>query len=481
MLTRPNELVRVQPPPGFNWPFVTYPLKVYRNGTTYGSAISTDFVAEKYINPLCWSKIYHVNVATGNDGNTGLGSYTGDFSNALQTIHQAVTLGNATSAPYMVLVYAGTYSMGNSFNGTTGIVPTQDSAFFAYGGRVVNGAFDPSTYTLDGTQTNCYTTTTSLSARVFDLLNQDEFGNYKELKYVTTPTLANSTPGSFAVSGTTVYVHRADGAAATSSNTRLYKTYPSACLLTASVPNIYFNGFDFEGGQFAAQYSNNATLRTGNTVSVNCTFKYSGVASTISGANAISFDNTAGLAAYVGCTAQASYNDGFGWHWDNVTYNQGVASGLYPLTINCKSYGCGTIAGSPATGNVSVNGWTTHDGIIGIDIGGDYQFAAGANAGSVIATGTVQPTQAWFVGTRCANSRGDFMNGGTQVPQDFWIANTVPVLGTQCTYWLDGCYSGSGTSGTHASNALSVTNGAAMYTRNVTNSSGTTNGTISVY
>ena len=51
----------------------------------------------------------HVDGVVGLDTNSGIGSVDGDFSAAKKTIFAAFTAGNATAAPYRVIVKAGTF------------------------------------------------------------------------------------------------------------------------------------------------------------------------------------------------------------------------------------------------------------------------------------------------------------------------------------------------------------------------------------
>jgi len=369
----------------------------------------------------------------------------------------------------MILVKAGTYFRQQSIS-YLNVFPTQDVAIFAYGGRVVTGPFDALTYTLDGTYTNCYKVTRASVNRVVDLLNNGSFGEHVELTLAANLSACNSTAGTWYTDGTTLYVHRLDGAAVTYANTRVYLNAYNVYLNDTS-KNFYINGFDLEGGSVGVLWSCSSSARTGNTIAVNCAFGYQGTIAA-GGVRAVSMDNTIGLAAFVNCKTLGSTDDGFNFHW-SVTPN--AAATLFPLLINCTSSGNGL---SPAS--VSVNGLTAHDGIIGIDIGGDYEYNFGANVGCILGIGTNRPTQMWCVGTKTAFSRGDIPHsGGTQPPRDFWmdgILNSVP-----CKMWLDGCYAGSATAGSTAATSLAATGSAVIYTRGIANPSATAAGTITAY
>ena len=466
-------LVKVEPPSGFNWPFMAYPLNIYRNGTQYGAQISTDFVPEKYINANCYLKVYDVSIATGNDSNTGIGLYPGQFSSAtaVKSINQAITLGNATNAPYMVVVQSGIYPRANGFMGNaSSIAPTQDTAFFAVGGTVVTGAFDALTWTL--TTGTTYQATRSSVMRVVDLLNNTGFGGHVDLTLAASLTACEATPGTWYDNGTTLYVNRADGAAVTNTNTRAYLSAQVLTLINTT-GNIYLKGFALEGGAISSFYSEPTTVRAGNSIFSNCTFGYSGTIG-VGGTPVVAVNNVNGLAAFVNCTAYSGVDDAFNFHW-NLT--AGPAT-LYPLTINCTANGMGL---GPTSTASSVNGLTWHDGIIGIDIGGDYEYNFGGNVATILGVSTTRATQCWCVGTKAAMSRGDIplQVSNAQPPRDYWMDGMVG--GVPCQMWLDGCLAGSSTSDSNAAQSLCATTSAVIYTRNVVNASGTSSGTISSY
>lgn len=479
--TPPNASL-IAAPAALRWPFTTYPLNVYRNGTKYGSQVSTDFVPQKYINPACYANVIHC-TPTGAGTFTGIGLYTGDFTNAAVGLQGAVINGNASAKPYMILAQSGTYyrNTGGAFSGAGGTTaPTQDCAVIAYGGRVVTGCFDNLTYALDGVQTNCYSVGRTNVCRVIDLLNNNSFGANADITCATTLALCNSTPGTWFNDGTKTYVHRADGAPVTSLNTRTFLNIPTSVLLNHTSGNVYFENCDIYGaGANGCISSLDGTMRVGNTVLNNCTVGYQGfISATVlgwttavcSGNRCIAFDNTQGLAAFVNCTAYSGCDDAFNFHWSQ---QPNVAATLFPLTINCTAIGMGAYNSS------SVNGFTTHDSICGIDIGGNYQYNRGGNVACILGVSASVPTQTWCVGTSAKFSVSDAPLGGSQVPQDFWMDGTIN--GTPSQMWLDGCLSGCAPYSTTADISINATNNAIIWTRNVTNASGTTAGVVMNY
>jgi hypothetical protein len=325
---------------------------------------------------------YYVNFATGNDANNGLSA-----GSPFKNIFRAFNIGNATGAPYRVQVEANTYDRASSPSGSGGtVVPTQDCYLFAHGGRVVTGNFDTLTWSgPDATYTNCYTATRSNVGRVFDISTLDSYGDYTELTKVADATTCNSTAGSWALVGTTLYVHRADGAQVTNSNTRAYLSL-AVNTMPCGTKNLYVSGFDFEGGKDGVVVATSVATR--NLVFDNCSAKYSGA----SGApvNGFAFQDTTGIVVCNSCTANANSSDGFNGHW-----TQGGASGLYMLNISCVGNDNGRF------GSTSNNGLTWHDGIIGIDVNGTYSGNYGVNFHVIGAS------QGWAVGTVSTDSQGD--------------------------------------------------------------------------
>lgn len=124
--------VPVALPTDFAWDSARFPLAVGKSGGRYDSGLTP----RTLVNPSIWSgPAFHVDSATGNDANTRLGVVDGDFAAATRTIHRAFTLGNATGAPYRVLVKAGTYE-GGAFTQNGNTEPDQPVAIIGWGGTV---------------------------------------------------------------------------------------------------------------------------------------------------------------------------------------------------------------------------------------------------------------------------------------------------------------------------------------------------------
>lgn len=359
---------------------------------------------------------FYVNSGTGItiDGLTfgaGVDTNVGSLAAPVKSISKAVSLGNATSAPFMVMVAQGSYSRANNpWNGATwgggNTFPAQDMALIAVG-RCISGSFDNISGARDGTYTNCSKFSVGNVERVVDVLNTNMFGNYSDLVNVSSVALCNTTPNSWYTDGSAnLYVNRADQAIATNTNTRVFRPSTRNMPLNANT-NIYIggysagDGFDFEGGGNAGPFETDFSVTgVGTTDHVcvveNCTSRYAGgiVATTL---KSWAVDSWRGLVIFNNCSGGASYTDGFNAH------NTLSAAHVYMLTINCSSYDMGRF-------NASCNGWTIHDTVVGIDICGDYRRGHGGTMRSI------NTSKQWFVGTQVADDQGDIVFGGTLRP-----------------------------------------------------------------
>lgn len=364
---------------------------------------------------------YYVNFSTGSDANNGLTSGA-----ALKSIGKATALANAGGVPALVYVAAGSYARTwNPNNGFSG--QTVDMAFVATGGRVITGTWDDFTApSVDGTFTNCYSYAVTNVDRVVDRLNLNQYGNYVEFLNVPTAARCNATPNSWSLVSGTVYINRADGAAVTIANTRVYRGTSRIWQLNgATQTSLYLggqtdaDGFDLEGGSTNGALD---VLFTGKPASEkaiiakNCSFKYAGGISGTA-ARCVSVDSLHGLAAFFNCRADASQTDAFNFH-----DSQSISAVSRAITVNCSGYDMGR------AGQTSCNGWTNHEDHIGIDVAGVYRDGQGGLCRSV------NSSKAWFVGTVCRNDKGDLqVSGGTVYPAAFNTQDTA-------AYYLDGCH-----------------------------------------
>lgn len=364
---------------------------------------------------------FYVNGATGadaNDGSSGL---------PFKSIWKAVVAANTAAVPTKIVVDAATYFRTNNpwYNGGSGVLPTVDLAFIARNGRAIVGTFDPpGTPSRDATHLNTYSWTVASVNRVCDMTRTDRFGNYVELQQVSTAALCNVIGDSWALVAGTVYVNRRDQVAPSNTNTRLFRPSTFNVRATSNV-SLYFggtvagDGFDFEGSGTTAVLD--VTMTTpGSTAraicAVDCSFKYAGGA-TDTTARCVSIDSLPGIAYFLNCRGDGAQTDAFNSH--NI--NSATLDGFPPhmLTVNCTGFDSGR------PGQVSCNGWTTHENIIGLDACGYYKVSHG---GMIRSIGT---SKSWLLGTVAEDDHGDLWAASGVVPPTAFRVDDTAV------YWCD--------------------------------------------
>ena len=432
-------------PSGLTWDQANFPLTVSLYDSpaakcgvvSYDPTTHPDYVACKAATPIY--------VATTGNDTTGNGTSGAPYAG----IRKAVQVANAAERPAYIKVAAGTYAYAQSFDGSTA-QPAVPTLFEAYNGRVYattrSGAL---TFTNDATFTNTYTYTdpSPVTARIFDRQRVGPDGGYLELTNVATAAICNATPNSWAVVAGTVYVHRADGTAPTSSNTYAYLATGNFRASAATQVSLFLmgatsvDGFDVEGGNtspFRAVYSSTASGTKRILYAKNCSFRYGGTSGVV--ANGVSVDGLYGLAMFDGCDASFNNADGFNFH-------DAIVGGTYALTVNCS----GTGAGAGFLTSTSNNGWTSHDAVVGVDVAGRYRMGKGASVHSINTAKTL------CVGTLAEASRGDKMAGGGFEPTEFKTSDTAKM-------WLDRVEAQPASASAYAIYAGDTS---AIYTRNV--------------
>ncbi|WEK48509.1 MAG: hypothetical protein P0Y66_11770 [Candidatus Kaistia colombiensis] len=393
---------RVAPPSGLGFPFADYPLALRRRGERY----LADIEPEAYAAAALAGPGYFVDIATGHDGNAGT-----SWGAALKSIFVATQLGNAGGLPFNVSVKSGVYPRANSFtNSGPMVIPTQPVVYRAVGGRVTCWAGGDLGWpgAPDGTHGACYAVARSNVTVVLDLAQANSFGDPAELARVADATTCNATAGSWAQVGGTLYVHRADGAAPTNANTQVLLVV-DAFVLDGTAKSVYLQGFDFQGGANGGVFVYGAATRS--LVFVDCSARYAGGPSHLY--DGFRILDTSGLAVLVRCLAGSNAKDGFNFHW-----GQGGTPSLYHLTVDCRAYDNGRFESQ------SNNGLTSHDGLVGIDVGGLYHDNFGGN---VVSNGA---SRLWCLGTETRDSLGDGPRGGAVEAVDFNTQDTT-------TFWLE--------------------------------------------
>jgi len=379
-------------------------LKVYKNGDqTIGWEYDYPSLIPATAKAAPLARIIHV-ATTGNDANTGVGAYLGDFSNAKKGVDAAITYGNSLGAGYQIVVQSGTYVRNDSWNATLPTQPLWLRGWYDDGpsNRPLLSMHDALTWTLDGTYTNCYTATRTSALRVLDVIaTLDDNGDVTELTKVASAATCNSTQNSWYTDGTVVYVNRADDAVVSNANTWV-EISVLGIRLGATSAATYVEGIQFWGGNHEVKG------RPADTVCfVDCDFKWQGGSASVVNAMPLQDYN---LGVFVRCTAAHAYVDGFNGH--AVGANVPTM-----LTLDCVGYA----NGDPT--QTSCNGWTIHDGMMGIDVNGTYYSNRGANVVPVTDT-----TQCWLVGTRSFKSLGD----SGFAPSNFYFLNSLDA-------WMDSC------------------------------------------
>lgn len=366
------------------------------------------------------SRVFHVDPVNGSNSNTGLGSYYGDFTNAVQDVATAITKANATTAACRIVIDASSNPWFTRATGGVGTstFPTVDMAIEAVGGRATFTGSDAHTWAVDGTYANCWSATESNASGAIDLLNQRWLGEaqgarlldrdgvgrraYVEMVKYASPTALNTatftgtTGGGYCNSGGKTYVRRADGTAVTDANTRVFRgtstiapafaTHTTAA--TATNVSLYMAGCDFQGGFL----SNNAGTR--NVWLNNCRAMYAGLDVTPN-QNGFMTDFV-GTALFTRCEGWACGNDVFNPH--------GVNGQHQFVTVDCLGWDTGRTTGQ------SNNGTTGHESTIVVDLNGDYQMSRGGTARFI------NNSRALLFGSRLWGDLGDVAMGGSLVP-----------------------------------------------------------------
>jgi len=335
------------------------PVKV-SDGKAYFGADPKSLVP---LDPKVSATVYYVDGTNGNDTNNGT-----TWALAVKSIWKAVTLGNTAAVPYTVNIAPGTYFRANGFsNNGTEVIPTQSCLIQGANGQVVCIVGDAHTWTLD--QGTTYQVARSNAKRAFDMAAFDADGDFYEFTLAASLAACRATPGSWYTDGTTVYVTRLDGAAATSANTMVLLQSQNAIRATTSGNMHMYRITQYGGNNGCIKISGNAT---GKFYAEDCSFKYSANATYVDGVQSLDY----ALCVFNRCTAAKNQKDGFNFH---------AANSVLPTAVlfDCWGYGNGTAAAS-----TSNNGITAHDAGICIsmnslcwgNVGGDI---AHANTGTL--------------------------------------------------------------------------------------------------
>ena len=358
-------------PAGFSWDRVRFDFDIEQIGGAYRAAVEP----RDLVDPAIWTgAALHVDGAAGDDGNSGLGSQDGDFANAKRTIHAAFTAGNATGAAYRVLVKAGDYAEA-AFTRNGNDEPNQPVAVIGWGGplRYRAGPFDVVWSDAGGT----YTATESSVRRVFrcDLLTAE--GHYTDLSEAADVASCAAAQNTWVHDGTLLHVNV--GGAPGAEDIAVIRSFHGARFMTHD-KDFYLENVHCEGGISGALHFDAVAAR--NIVGVNCSFRYSAPSNPTALQDAARVRRTDGLVAFFDCDASGGAKDGWSFHEDGT-------AGMHVLLQDCSGWRNGF---STAT---SCNGFTSHDGVRAILLGGDFGLSRNGTEVHVI-----QSTETWAAGCR---------------------------------------------------------------------------------
>jgi hypothetical protein len=336
------------------------------------------------------TKTYYVS-KTGSDANTGA-----DWDHALRNVYTAlITKGDADC----VYVGAGVWDRTDAWQGQS---LTRSCSIIGVGTVVFSDHQPGLTWSLTASQTNTYQTTRASTIDVLDAATLDSHGDYTRLSTQTSIATVEANPGSYWVSGSTVYVHTADNRAPDANILVMVSAYTAECLgnITVYVENIIF-----QGGTAALRLRDNAAGQTPTLYGLNCEFNYSS-ATTGNGLTLLG----ASMAILQNCTAKCNRSDGINGH---------IQDSILPkmILINCTARDNGETTDDD-------NGFTTHDAGFMVIVGG----SAFRNKGPNIITSAAS---AWCLGTKAYASAASI--AGARI--DF---NTTGGSGAM---WLDRCTS----------------------------------------
>lgn len=389
----------------------------------------------------------YVDLATGNDS-TG----TGTSALPLKT-PGAASARILAGSKVRLLIKGGLYDFAQSFTFFPGTFSMLD--IIAYGASpVIISAHDAGlTWTLSAGTTYSATFADSVTS-VWDAktANLTSDGDYARLSLAASQAACESTPGSYYISGTTIYVNTIDGRSPDSDIRVMKYTVSRKANLSAvgqTGSSVYVENINFEGGNLYGMSSN--FTNTTSTMTVyrrGCSAKYTGDDG---------FLTTGVIACYSQeCIAAWTGNDGY--HYNPYT----TSTGHVAVEWDCIARWCGTNGGGTANSSSNHGGTTirvkTRSGY------GDYHHSQDRGihdiAQNVIST-------SWHLGITSRDSRNSRANFAVGLAADPSYA---------CKMWLDYCDSSG------ATYDIEAATGSTAYTNQFTGtSSNAGGGTVTTY
>ena len=326
----------------------------------------------------------YVNINRTDD--TGSGN---QWSTAKKYLSSAITAANAKAGPTRIFVMAGVYPKFAAFgSANAAVLPNKKISIEAVYGRAICGAFDALTWAKTGGRINVYEAARAAAQTAYNPLIVDQNGDYIPYTYQTSIANVDANPGSWYTDNVAVYLHAHDSAPVNNLNSRVYYDNFGAFITTTN--DLYIAGFDFEGGKAPLTVSGGTSNKV---VTVDCTGKYgaAGARAVMTGRDGFQILGCKIWAAW-DCQASSNSKDGFNVHREGTTIP-------FALTVRCKGYNNGTLVTS-----LSNNGYTLHDGVAGVDIGGQYYYSYGTSSGHVD-----DDTLVYHYGARVGYTTGDTM------------------------------------------------------------------------
>jgi hypothetical protein len=358
-------------PTDLGWDQSRFPLTLERAGINYRVTAQP----RALVSAAIWTgPAFHVDGVAGADTNSGLGEMDGDFATAKRTIFSAFVAGNATGAPYRVIVKPGQYSE-SAFTRNGNDEPAQPVAIIGWNGEVRyrTGPFSVPWTASSGTFT---APVTSLN-RAFRTDILTEQGLYQELIRVADTAACAGTVNSWVPVGSLVHVNI--GKVPGAQDIALIRSFHGARFLTHA-SDLYLENIHCEGGITGALHCDAIANR--NIVGVNSTFRYSSPSSAAAPLDSARVRRTNGLCAFFGCDASGGAKDGWTFHEDGT---QGMHVLLQDCTGVANGWGVAT----------SCNGFTTHDEIKAIVLGGLFGWSRNGTE-----VHCIQSTRTFMAGTR---------------------------------------------------------------------------------
>ena len=395
-----------EPPTGFTTPSYLTGIQAIKNGNIYDCSIKP----EDLLDVSTYTNYLYVDYTRPDSSGDGR-----SWATAEKGIGQAIDTAITDAVATRIFVRGGSYTRAYTIcNGNAAKVLTAPISIEAVYGRVETGTFDALTWSANGTYPLVYETTRSNSSHVIDPSFKDQDGDYRSYELATSLADCSANPGSWYTDNVTTYVHHFSSVPVSNANARVLLNAEAGRF--NSNQDIYMRGIDIQGGSSGALKIEGGS--TNKIVIDNCSAKFAQTGPVVS-PTAIDGYQVLGCGLFAAFDSEASKNskDGFNFHKEGANIPSA-------LLVRCKGRGNGSLAAS----SVSNNGFTTHDGVVSVDIGGDWLGNYGAGSAHVN-----DGTQQWSVGSVSGDSVGDVILGGSLDYGAFGAWDGSPEM------WLDSC------------------------------------------